>query len=43
MQAPERRFTPQHGATGEPRPADVAVTVVTALILILVLIFVATL
>ena len=42
MQAPERRFTPRHGTTGEPRSADVAITVVTALILLLVLIFVAT-
>jgi hypothetical protein len=41
MHPTERRFTPPHDGTGEPRSADVAITVVTALILVLVLLFVA--
>ena len=33
--------TPPYGASGEPKPSDVPVTVLTALILLVVLIFVA--
>ena len=42
MSTSNRRLTPQHNGTGEPRSADVGITVVTALILLLVLLFVAT-
>ncbi len=43
MNTGERPLTPRYGVAGEPRSADVAVTVATAMILLLVLVFVATL
>ena len=41
MEPQRRGYTPPYGTSGEPRPADVPVTVLTALILLAVLIFVA--
>jgi hypothetical protein len=41
MEPRNRDSTPPYGTSGEPRPADVPVTVLTALILLVVLVFVA--
>ena len=37
----QRRIIQRYSSTGEPRPADVPITVLTALILIVVLVVVA--
>jgi hypothetical protein len=43
MDTPHRQNTSPFTTTGEPRPGDVAITVLTALILLVVLVIVAVL
>ena len=41
MESQRRSSLPPYGPSGEPRPADVPVTVLTALILLAILVFLA--
>lgn len=43
MEPHRRGYTPPFGTSGEPRSADVPVTVLTAMILLAILVFVAVL